>query len=70
VHIAVEPDGSLAMEERITFFFDGSFTGAYRDIPLRDGERISAVSVEENGLGYAPGASAELGSSGAPNSFG
>jgi len=46
VHIAVEPDGSLAMEERITFFFDGSFTGAYRDIPLRDGERIGDVSVE------------------------
>jgi len=58
------------MEERITFFFDGSFTGAYRDIPLRDGERIGDVSVEENGLRYAPGASAELGSSGAPNSFG
>ena len=58
------------MEERITFFFDGSFTGAYRDIPLRDGERIGDISVEENGLRYAPGASAELGSSGTPNSFG
>ena len=70
VHVTVETDGTLAIEERLSFVFDGSFSGAYRDIPLRDGERISDVSVEENGLRYAPGASAELGSSGAPNTFG
>src|SRR6185312_16512831 len=70
VHITVEPDGSLSMEERITFYFDGSFTGAYRDIPLRDGERISDVSVAEGAARYTPGASAELGSSGAPNTYG
>ena len=70
VHVTVESDGTLAIEERISFVFDGSFSGAYRDIPLRDGERISDVSVEENGLRYAPGASAELGSSGVPNTFG
>jgi hypothetical protein len=70
VHVTVEPDGTLAIEERITFFFDGSFTGAYRDIQLRDGERISEVSVAEGGVRYSPGASAELGSSGAPNTYG
>ena len=60
----------LAIEERTTFYFDGSFTGAYRDIPLRDGERISDVSVAEGAARYSPGASAELGSSGAPNTYG
>jgi uncharacterized membrane protein len=70
VRVAVQPDGSLAVDEAISFVFDGDFTGAYRDIPLRDGERISDVSVSENGVRYAPGASAELGSSGAPNTFG
>ena len=66
----MQPDGSLAIDETITFVFDGPFSGAYRDIPLRDGERIGDVSVSESGLGYAPGASAELGSSGTPNTFG
>jgi uncharacterized membrane protein len=70
VHITVEPDGTLAIDERITFVFDGPFSGAYRDIPLRDGERISDVSVTEDGLHYGPGASTELGSSGVPNTFG
>jgi uncharacterized membrane protein len=70
VHVTVEPDGTLAIEERITFFFDGSFTGAFRDVPLRDGERISDVSVSEGAARYSPGASAELGSSGAPNTYG
>jgi uncharacterized membrane protein len=68
--VRVQGDGSLAITETISFAFDGSFSGAYRDIPLRDGEQISDVSVSENGLRYAPGASAELGSSGAPNTFG
>ncbi len=70
VEVRVQDDGSLAIDEAITFAFGGPFSGAYRDIPLRDGERISGVSVSENGLRYAPGASAELGSSGAPNTFG
>ena len=66
----VQDDGSLAITETISFAFDGSFSGAYRDVPLREGERITDVSVSENGLRYAPGASAELGSQGAPNTFG
>jgi hypothetical protein len=31
---------------------------------------VTDVSVRENGRQYAPGASAELGSSGAPDTFG
>ena len=34
VEIQVSPDGSLIVTERITFSFDGSFSGAYREIPL------------------------------------
>jgi hypothetical protein len=70
VAIAVEPDGSLSLEEHITFAFDGSFSGAYRDIPLRQGEVIQDVFVSEEGARYSPGASAELGSSGLPGTFG
>ena len=64
--VAVEPDGSLSVEEHITFAFDGVFTGAYRDIPLREGESIQDVFVAEGDARYSPGASAELGSSGSP----
>jgi hypothetical protein len=70
VRVAVQPDGSLSVEEDITFAFDGPFSGAYRDIPLRQGEAIQDVFVAEGGSRYAPGASAELGSTGAPGTFG
>jgi hypothetical protein len=70
VAIAVEPDGSLSVEEHITFAFDGSFSGAYRDIPLRQGEVIQDVFVAEGANRYSPGASAELGSFGVPGTFG
>ena len=58
------------MRERIAFSFNGVFSGAYRDIPLRSGERIDDVFVAEKGKRYLPGASAELGSYGAPGTFG
>ena len=70
VEIQVSPDGSLIVTERITFSFDGSFSGAYREIPLGSGGSISDVGVSEEGTNYRPGASAELGSSGAPGTFG
>ena len=60
----------LAIEERITFSFDGVFAGGYRDIPLREGESISDVFVAEGGERYRPGAPTELGSSGEPGTFG
>ena len=70
VEIQVSPDGSLIVTERITFSFDGSFSGAYREIPLGSGESVSDVGVSEGGTNYRSGASAELGSSGSPDTFG
>src|ERR687889_1200170 len=66
----VQPDGSVVVTENITYDFSGSFEGGYREIALKDGMSVSDVSVSENGKQYAPGASAELGSSGAPDTFG
>ena len=68
--VDVRPNGALVVDEHLTFFFNGSFTGAFREIPLREGESIDQVFVAEGGRRYAPGASAELGSSGAPGTFG
>src|SRR5215203_6587080 len=66
----VQPDGSVLITENITYDFSGSFEGGYREIPLKEGMSVSDVSVSENGTQYAPGASAKLGSSGAPDTFG
>jgi hypothetical protein len=66
----VQPDGSVVIMENITYEFSGSFEGGYREIPLKDGMSVSDVSVSENGSQSAPGASAELGSSGAPGTYG
>ena len=66
----VQSDGSVVITENITYDFSGSFEGGYREILLKDGMSVSDVSVSENGRPYAPGASAELGSSGAPDTFG
>ncbi|HEX5799194.1 MAG TPA: DUF2207 domain-containing protein, partial [Gaiellaceae bacterium] len=70
VVVRVQPDGSLVVDENITYAFVGSFSGAFREIPLREGEAIDEVGVFELGTPYRPGASAELGSSGAPGTFG
>ncbi|MFP5298089.1 MAG: DUF2207 family protein [Actinomycetota bacterium] len=70
IQIDVQPDGSVEVTERITFSFSGSFSGAFRDIPVGDGQAVTDISVSEGGRRYAPGASAELGSSGAPDTFG
>jgi uncharacterized membrane protein len=66
----VQPDGSVLVTEQITYDFIGSFEGGYREIPLKDGMSVTDVSVSEVGRAYAPGASAELGSSGAPGTYG
>jgi hypothetical protein len=49
VEIVVEPDGSVSVTEHITYDFDGSFTGAWRDIPLRAGEEVVDAQVAEGG---------------------
>jgi uncharacterized membrane protein len=66
----VQPDGSVLVTEEIAYDFIGSFEGGYREIPVADGVSVTDVSVGENGRRYSPGASAELGSSGAPGTFG
>src|SRR4029077_6345939 len=63
-------DGSVRVNERLTFFFSGTFHGAYRLIPSLGDQSISDVSVSENGTSYAPGASANVGSSGDPGTYG
>jgi hypothetical protein len=70
IEVVLQPDGSLDVTEHITFSFSGSFSGAYRDIPLRRGEEITDVTVEEGGTAYVPGASTELGSYDDPGSYG
>ncbi|NQV07288.1 DUF2207 domain-containing protein, partial [bacterium] len=70
IGVVVEADGSLSVTEQITFSFDGSFSGAFRDIPTRSGERVRNVAVSENGAAFTSGASTVLGSSGDPGTFG
>ena len=66
----VRPDGSVLVTEQITYDFTGSFKGGYRQIPLEDGMSVTDVSVSEHGKQYAPGASTNRGSSGAPDTVG
>ncbi len=70
VDVRVQRDGALKVREFITYQFLGPFSGGYREIPLRKGEQITQISVTEGGRRYRPGASAELGSSGAPDTYG
>ncbi len=61
VTVVVDEDGSLLVTELLTFDFSGDFSGAYRDIPLRPGERIAVVSVGDEGGSYAIGGCTSLG---------
>ena len=71
VAVQVQPDGSLRVQEQITFDFSGPFSGAYRDIPLRSGESIDQVvgqRGEDVRTGRVPIPSSAA--SGSPDSFG
>ena len=70
VAVQVSKDGSLLVDEDITFAFSGPFSGAYRDIPLRSGESIDQIAVTEGGQSYRPGGCVELGCSDSPGTFG
>ncbi len=50
VTMDVRPDGTVDVVEQITFDFRGSFSGAFRDIPMRRGDRIEGVVVCEAGV--------------------
>jgi hypothetical protein len=70
VAVRVAPDGALHVVERITYAFSGSFSGGYREVPLRPGESIADVAVLEGGRAYRPGGCTELGCLDAPATFG
>jgi len=70
VDAVVKRDGSVRVVETITFSFHGTYTGAFRDIPLAPGQSISDVGVAERGIPYSPGASTVLGSFGQAGTFG
>jgi uncharacterized membrane protein len=70
VQIVVLEDGSLDVIERITFDFDGNFSGAYRDIPLRPGESIENLVVSDASGGYSTGGCTQLGCSSPAGTYG
>ena len=53
--VDVRTDGSVRVTETMTYSYRGSFTFAYRDVPLKQGETLSDVTVGETGQAYAEG---------------
>ena len=71
VQLRLAPDASLLVSEHLTFQYDGTFEGSYRDIPLLHGERITDVRVRAAaGPAYRPGGNTALGSHDQPGLFG
>ena len=70
VALTIARDGSVRVAERISFRFEGQFTGAYRDVPLHAGQSIDRVSVAEGARQYRPGGCTALGCSDAAGTFG
>src|SRR5690349_3223383 len=62
VALRMAPDGALLVTERLTFDYDGSFEGSYRDIILRHGEHITGVTLSQDGVKFKPGGNTALGS--------
>jgi uncharacterized membrane protein len=50
--VTVAEDGTARVVESITYTFDGTYSYAYRSIPLRAGDRVFDVSVSEEGREY------------------
>src|SRR3954471_4439880 len=70
VRLRLAPDASLLVSEHLTFQYDGTFEGSYRDIPLLHGERITDVRVSSDLTAYRPGGNTTLGSHDRPGLFG
>ncbi len=70
VTVTLARSGEVLMREDITFSYSGTFTGAYRDIPLAPDVTAGDVQVSEAGQAYAPGGNTTLGSSDAAGHFG
>jgi uncharacterized membrane protein len=71
IQIKVTDDMTLQVTEALRFQYSGgSFSGAYRDIPLTLGSEISNVQVSSEGKEFIPGANTQLGSFDKPFSYG
>ena len=70
VTVVVESDGSLTVTELLTFDFNGQFTGAYHDIPLRSSESIEVISVSDETGRYEIGGCTRIGCVSPPGTYG
>jgi uncharacterized membrane protein YgcG len=70
VSVTLARSGEVLVREDLTFSYSGSFTGAYRDIPLATDVQAGAIQVSEAGRAYSPGGNTALGSSDAAGRFG
>jgi hypothetical protein len=70
VSLRLAKNGDLLVTEQLTFDFNGSFEGAYRDIPTIDDQRITDVRVSEGDHQYKPGGDTVLGGFDFPGRFG
>ena len=70
VRADVLANGTLSVAEDIRVAFAGSFTYGYRDIPVRKGERVQVLGVQEAGSVYRPGAPTQLEPGGPAGTFG
>ena len=70
VQLRLANDSSLLVAEALTFEYDGSFEASYRDIPLLHGERMTDISVSEDGQRYEPGGCTVFGCYDRDNTFG
>jgi uncharacterized membrane protein YgcG len=69
--IELRDDASLRIRETLEFHYHGdTFSGAYRDIPLRAGAEVTGITVFDGDQRYEPGANTALGSFDKPGSFG
>jgi uncharacterized membrane protein len=59
--VVVDSDGTLRITEQITFRYKGRYKFAYRNIPLKPGERLSDVRVSEGGTEYVQSRSKRAG---------
>lgn len=49
IHLNVQEDGLLNVDEQITYYFQSSANGVYRDIPLKYGQSIENLEVYVDG---------------------